>query len=622
VDDPNTPVDDSSEHGNAFLPPVAAWSGASERYLAAADDPWITRAESSDFRATADAGETWRWLRRLASARDDMSIQTIGRSAGRRDIDMVIVSRVGFDPHTVRESGKAILLVQACIHAGEVDGKDAMLLLLRDLAAGRRPQILDEAVILFVPILNVDGYAHFAPHRRINQRGPREVGLHTNDQNLNLNRDFGKLDAPESRAIVDLINAWNPDLYIDTHVTDGADYRYDVTFGSTAGVHGWSPTIAAWLASELLPLGHAQLAAEGHEPGPLTLAVNDRDMSAGRFDFAANARFTTGYASLRHLPAILIENHSLKPFRQRVLGLYVLLATLIAATAKEVKALRAAVSVDRARRPDCIPLGWTVSPSDGTPAAPFKGIRSTLITYSISGEPIPQWTGEADDTPVSVVPMSTASASVKRPLAYFVPAHLFELVTRLEHHGIQVEELSAAQDARVQRIRLPDARVIGARHEIGIVGTAAAQTGEARVSDARMSDARVSEGRMRVSPGRVHRESLSMTIPKGTFRIALDQALGDLAAVLLEVESPDSFFQWGFMLSIFEDTAHGEPYVLEPLGEQLLRDRPELEQAFNAALAEDPAFAADAEARRRWILARTPYADPRYRVYPILSEEP
>ncbi len=597
---------------NPCLPPVSAWSGASERNVAAADDPWITRAELSDFRETAATAETWEWLRRLTVACNDMAIRSIGLSAGRRDIGMVIASRFGFDPHAVRASGKAIVLVQACIHAGEVDGKDAMLLLLRDLATGRRPQLLDETVILFVPILNVDGYAQFGPHRRINQRGPREVGLHTNDQNLNLNRDFAKLDAPESRAIVDLINAWHPDLYIDTHVTDGADYRYDVTFGSTAGASGWSPSIGAWLDSVLLPVGHAALAAEGHEPGPLTLAVNDRDMSAGRFDFRANARFTTGYASLRHLPAILIENHSLKPFRRRVLGLYVLLAALIAETGKEVKALRAAVSVDRTLRPDCIPLGWTVQTSDPPTAQPFKGIRSMLATYPISGEAISQWTGEADDTPVAVVPMSTPSASARRPLAYFVPAHLFDLVMRLEHHGIEVEELTAAQDARVQRLRLPDARVIGARHETGIVGTAAAQGSESRVS----------EGRVRVSPGQVHRESLSMTIPQGTFRVALDQPLGDLAAVLLEVESPDSFFQWGFLLSIFEDTAHGEPYVLEPLGEQLLRERPDVAAAFNAALARDAAFAADAEARRRWILARTPYADPRYRVYPILSEYP
>jgi murein tripeptide amidase MpaA len=617
VTDPNNALD---EPDNPFLPPLSAWSGASERHLAAADDPWITRAESSDFRDTADAVETWEWLRRLEDACDDMAIRTIGQSAGRREIDMVIASRFGFDPHAVRASAKAIVLVQACIHAGEVDGKDAMLLLLRDLAVGRRSHILDEAVVLFVPIVNVDGYAHFGPHRRINQRGPHEVGLHTNDQNLNLNRDFAKLDAPESRAIVDLINAWNPDLFIDTHVTDGADYRYDVTFGSTtgacrstdargstAGASCWSPTIAAWLDAELLPVGHAALEAEGHEPGPLTLAVNDRDMSAGRFDFRANARFATGYASLRHLPAILIENHSLKPFRRRVLGLYVLLAALIAETAKQVTALRAAVRADRARRPDRIPLGWTVSTGDGTPAAPFKGIRSTLKTFVVSGEPIPQWTGEADDTPVALVPMSTPSASVRRPLAYFVPAHLIDIVMRLEHHGIQVEELNAPQVFHVQLTRLPEARVIGSRHETGIVGTAAAE---------------VSEGRVRVTPGPVHRESLSMTLRKGTFRVALDQPLGDLAAVLLEVESPDSFFQWGFMLSMLEDTAHGEPYVLEPLGDQLLRDRPDLKAAFDAALARDAAFAANPEARRRWILARTPYADPRYRVYPILSEEP
>jgi hypothetical protein len=591
---------------DSVLPPTPAWTGPSERHVAPSSDPHITTAEASEFQETADGGETWRWLRRLTDGCQDLAIRTIGSSAGGRAIDMVIASRFGFEPAPAKTSGKAIVLIQAGIHGGEIDGKDALLMLLRDLVGGRGPDLLAQTVLLLVPILNVDGYADFRPHNRINQRGPREVGRHTNDDNLNLNRDFAKLDAPESRAIVGVINAWDPDLFIDTHVTDGADYQYDVTFGSTAGRHAWSPRIAAWLDEQLVPPVTMRLRREGHCPGPLILAVNDRDMSDGRFDFTANARFATGYANLRHLPAILIENHSLKTFRRRVLGMYVLLMSLIEGAASRVGELRAAVAADRGRRDSSVPLGWTAAPAEAHRLEPFKGVRSEPRTYTVSGEAVAHWTGEPDEQPVRVVPMTRPIAQAIRPRAYLLPAHLRDIATRLRLHGVLIETLAAPADYRVRRTHLPEATVIGAVHEAGIVGTGAGQ---------------VIEGRVRVVPGTVDLETISMTLPAGTFRVPTDQALGDLAIVLLEAESPDSFFQWGFLLGIFANAAHGEPYVLEPLGERLLESDPTLSAAFLAKLAQDARFAASPQARRAWMLERTLYKDDRHRIYPILREE-
>jgi len=589
-----------------FLPPVEEWSGASERHIAAPTDACVTTAEASEFRETADGEETWRWLRRLAAGREDLRLRAIGDSAGGRQIGMVIASRFGFEPELARASGKAIVLIQAGIHGGEIDGKDASLMLLRDLVRGRGPDLLAQAVVLLVPVLNVDGYADFGPHNRINQRGPREVGRHTNDDNLNLNRDFAKLDASESRAIVAVISAWNPDLFIDTHVTDGADYQYDVTFGSTAGRHAWSPRIAAWLDEQLLPLATEALRREGHSPGPPILTVNDRDMSDGRFAFTANARFTTGYANLRHLPAILVENHSLKPFRRRVLGMYVLLSSLLAGLAARVEELRRAVAADRRLRPTSVPLGWTAADAAAHFPAPFQGIRSEPRVYALSGEPVPRWTGEPDEQPVRVVPMTRASAYAVRPRAYLLPAHLRDIAARLRLHGVRVETLAAPAIYRLRRTHLPDAAVIGAIHEPGIVATAAGQ---------------VSEGRVRVVPGAAAHETLSLTMPAGSLRVPTDQDLGNLAIVLLEADSPDSFFQWGFMLGMFAHCAHGEPYVLEPFGERLLESDHGLRAAFAAKLAEDADFAASPEARRAWLLARSVYRDRRHLIYPILREE-
>lgn len=588
-----------------ILPPIADWTGASERHIALPTDDWAIKAEQGGFRDTADLPETLKWLERLAGAWSHASLRSIGTSAGRRDIPMMIVSRFGFDPAPVRASGKAVVLIQAGIHAGEIDGKDATMMLLRDLKAGKLGDLLDHTVLLFVPILNVDGFSRFGPHSRMNQRGPRQVGEHTNDQGLNLNRDFGKLDAPETRALIAVLNAWAPDLYIDTHVTDGVDYQYDVTFGHTAGRRGWSPEISGWLDEHLLPDAVAALEKEGHTPGPLILSVNDRDLREGRFDFCANARFATGYASLRHIPAILIENHALKTYRRRLLGLYVLLASLIVGVSRNVGGLRAAVRKDCEARREEVPLGWAVA-SGNRRVESFKGIRCVPAAFDLSGEEVPQWTGEPDDSPVAVVPMTAPSASIRRPRAYYIPPHLGDLVERLRHHGLFVEEVPAPFPLRVTRTFLEDAKVVGGRREAGIVGTSSSQ---------------VLEGRVRVDAGKVREDIVTVTLPAGAVRVTVDQPLGDLAIVLLEAESPDSFFQWGFMLSVFHETSNNEPYVLEPLGHRMLHSSDALRDAFENKLATDPGFAASPEMRRSWLLRHTPYADAGHRIYPILREE-
>jgi hypothetical protein len=482
---------DGTATAQVVLPPISEWTGPSQRHIAAPTDDWAIKAEQSGFRETADLAETLTWLERLAATWRHASLRSIGKSAGGRDIPMLIVSRFGFEPAPVRSSGKAVVLIQAGIHAGEIDGKDATMMLLRDLRAGKLGDLLDHSVLLFVPILNVDGFSCFGPYSRMNQRGPRQVGRHTNDQNLNLNRDFGKLDAPETRALVALLNAWAPDLYIDTHVTDGVDYRYDVTFGHTAGRHGWSPEISSWIDQHLLPDAVAALEKEGHTPGPLILSVNDRNLRDGRFDFCANARFTTGYASLRHIPAILIENHSLKTYRRRLLGLYVLLASLIDGVSRNVGGLRAAARRDREARRATVPLGWTVT-AENPKLGAFKGVRCVPATFGWSGEEVTRWTGEPDDSPVAIVPMTEPSASIRRPRAYYVPPHLGDIVERLRRHGILVEEITAAFPLRATRTHLDEAQVVGDRREAGIVGTSTAQ---------------VLEGHVRVDAGKVRRGS-------------------------------------------------------------------------------------------------------------------
>ena len=214
---------------------------------------------------------------------------------------------------------------------GEIDGKDAGMMLLRDMTVrGTKRDLLEHANFLFVPIFNVDGHERTSRFGRVNQRGPEVMGWRTTAKNLNLNRDYAKADSPEMRAMIGALNQWLPDLYLDLHVTDGADYQYDITFGFN-GRGGHSPAIVEWLEKTFTPAVTNDLAAAGHIPGSTDVPnwIDETDWLKGIKGWNAEPRFSTGYGDVRHLPTVLLETHSLKPYDQRVLGTYVYLESAL-----------------------------------------------------------------------------------------------------------------------------------------------------------------------------------------------------------------------------------------------------------------------------------------------------
>ncbi|HEY4292355.1 M14 family zinc carboxypeptidase, partial [Luteibacter sp.] len=213
-----------------------------------AKDSWTTPAEASSFRTTPSYAETQDYLRRLAAAAPDtLRMETFGSSPEGRPMIVMIAAKDGdLTPEKARAAGKPVVLVQAGIHPGEIEGKDAGLMLLRDFAAtGRLPHLLDHAVLVYIPVYSVDGHENSGPYFRINQNGPEEMGFRGQSQYLNLNRDYVKADAPETRAWLTLWNTWRPDLLIDIHTTDGADYQPDLTWYAE-DPHKLPPPIAAW----------------------------------------------------------------------------------------------------------------------------------------------------------------------------------------------------------------------------------------------------------------------------------------------------------------------------------------------------------------------------------------
>jgi len=487
---------------------------------------------------------------------------------------------------------KPLFLIQAGIHSGEIDGKDAGLMLIRDICFRGRGDLIDKANVLFVPVFNADGHERSTPFSRPNQRGPASQGWRNTAQNLNLNRDYMKADSPEMRAMLGLIVKYDPDFYIDIHVTDGMDYQYDITFGFDGwdGLYADSPAIGKWLNDIYRPNADAALKTNGHIPGPLIFARDETDLSKGIDLGALSPRFSNPYGDLRRLPAVLVENHSLKPYRQRVLGTYVLLEATLTALASDGKSLKAAIASDRALRPGVIDANWKAR-AEPIATVDFLSIEGRRETSPVSGGSITRWTGRAG--PTVKIPVYGSEPGLKLPVAkaYWVPATKPEVIARLNAHGVAMEAIRKARAVEVDMIRF---------------------TG--------FSVSAPSEGRVPVTATGLRHESRTEVYPPGSVRVSTDQPLGALIAYLLEPETEDSFFAWGFFAEILQRVEYMEPYAIAPMAELMLESDPQLKAEFEKRLKDDAAFAASPLGRLQFFYDRSPFYDDRYLLYPVGRE--
>ncbi len=586
-----TSVSNVAPWDQAFLPPAPSWNGASKALLRDASDPWVTAFEADaahDF--SPSYADTRAWFDRLDAASDLIRIEQFGVSPEGRPIYAVIASKDG----ATLDPSKPVLLAQAGIHPGEIDGKDAGMMLLRDMAFYGKDGLLDRANLILIPILSVDGHERTSPYSRPNQRGPRNQGWRHTATNQNLNRDFMKLDQAEMQAVMGLIHKYNPDLYVDIHVTDGIDYQYDVTYGYNGedGVWSRSPAIAQWLDDAFKPEMNAALEAQGHIPGELVFAIDDRDPKKGMNDGGLGERYSNGWGSAAHIPTILIENHSLKPHEQRVLGTYVFLEEALKVLAEKSQSLRAAIGADRALRPAELPANF-IGDEQPIRIRPFKGILYDTYDSAASGRPELRWLGQPDPV-LWQVPYfgSRPTLTLKRPTAYWVPSYRADIIGRLQTHGVQMETLAATRTVAVDMLRLVDPKV----------------------------SARTNEGHVPITVGEVRTEAKDWTFPVGSVRVPTDQPMGDVAILLLEPQSSESFFAWGMFPEVLNRVEYIEAYAIAPLAEKMLAADPALKAEFEAKLAAEPAFAADGDARLAWFYERTPFYDQRFRLYPVGRE--
>ena len=555
---------------------------------------WQTLAEATDYHKSWNYADTIAFAQKLDKASDRIVYQSFGKSGEGRDLPLLIVSNgKEFTPAEAKKSDKAIILIQAGIHSGEIDGKDAGFALLRDIAITKsRADLLKDSILLFVPIYNVDGHEMASPYRRINQNGPDEMGWRATSGGLNLNRDYMKADAPETRAFLKLWNEWKPDFFFDLHVTDGADFQYNITY-EYAHFQEVSPFIKDWMDKYF----DGKIKAEVEKEGNLLthyLEFGGREVTSGIFTFIATPRFATGYAALRNRPGLLIETHSLKPYKSRVRGTYdVLWKTIEEINRSKTSLFEANKKADE----ETVFRGKTYDASRQFPlqldltdkSEPFqlKAVEYKLEDSAISGGKKLVYGTNPKEITVKKFDDAKITQAAAPPLYYIIPPQFQDAIERIQAHGIKFERTTKPLKIEVESYRLTEPKWATMPFENRLVLS---------FKPVPMTETR--------------------TFPVNSILIPLTQETANVAIHLLEPNSGDSLVYWGFFNAIFEQKEYFSDYIMEKIAAEMLLKDANLRAEFEEKL-KDEKFAKSPRMRLNFFYERSPYSDKRIGIYPV-----
>ena len=519
---------------------------------------------------------------------------TFGTTPEGRPMKALVASTSGaLTPEQAQRRGLPVVLIQGGIHAGEIDGKDAGFLALREVLEGKAaPGTLDNLVWVFVPVFNVDGHERFGAWNRPNQRGPKEMGWRTTAQNYNLNRDYLKADTPEMQAMLQLVQRWDPLVTVDLHATNGAQFEHDISIQVEPVHAGDAGLRKAGLALRTGVID--DLSKQGSLPLPYypSFVVQD-DPTSGFEDSVPPPRFSHGYYLLRNRIAMLVETHSWKEYPVRVRITRNTVVSVLDHVARDGAAwLAAAKQADVAAAElggQQEPLTYVAAPTART--VDFRGYAYTRMTSDVSGALMTRY----DETTPQIwkVPLKDdirPGVVVDAPKAgYLVPAADAAWVAAvLKTHGVDYRLLGKAWSGDVEAFRASKSSF----------GAGSVETHQ----------------RLTVEGSWQHE---ARGVPTGSLFVPIAQAKSRLVMALLEPLAPDSLLAWGRFNNAFERKEYMEDYVAESVAREMLRD-PALKAEFEKKLREDKAFAGDPTARLEFFYRRHPSWDERYQLYSVL----
>ncbi|MGN6568414.1 MAG: M14 family metallopeptidase [Flavipsychrobacter sp.] len=497
-----------------------------------------------------------------------------------------------FDRLRWKKQGKIILLINNGIHPGEPDGIDACMMMLRDAASGKI-KIPDNVALAVIPVFNIGGALNRNSYSRANQNGPEAYGFRGSAQNLDLNRDFIKLDAKATRSLVALFHKLDPEIFIDNHVSDGADYQHVMTLLATQH-NKLGGTLGKYMDKTFVPMVYADMKKKGYDLVPY---VNDFNSTPdhGWTEFYDLPRFSSGFAAMWQTMAFVPETHMLKPYKQRVIATYDLMCSFIKLVSQHADVIQEVRMKDREAmfKKTTFTLNWKPDTSRYT-MTPFKGYAAEYKKSEVSG--LPRLYYDRSKPFTKEVPFYNyfiPTQKVTAPKAYIIKQGWDDVIDRLKRNEVAMQQLDRDTTLELSVYHIEKYETVQHPYEKHYLH----------------------------KDVQVQKTTEKIKLIKGDYIIPTDQLARRYLVETLEPTAPDAFFAWNFFDAVLQEKEYFSDYVFEETAAKLLQKDTSLQRMLDEKRRTDAAFAKDGAAQLEFIYKHSPYAEPEYMRYPVFRLE-
>lgn len=547
-----------------------------------------TPYELSNKNQTATYEQAIAYYKQLAKVSPQAKLLTYGATDFGKPLHLLVLSKNKvFDPVELRKNNQRILLINNGIHPGEPEGIDASMMLARDLLKDNH--LPANVVVCIIPVYNIDGSFNRSSTSRANQNGPEAYGFRGNSKNYDLNRDFIKTDSKNSAAFQEIFNTWQPEIFVDTHTSNGADYQYTMTLIPTQK-DKLNPILADYLTKTMVPALYAGMKKKGYELIPYINSVENTP-DAGITGFLETPRYSTGYAALHNSIGFMPETHMLKAYQKRVESTYQLLQTYVALVSRDAKIIgenkRKADKAASTQKE--FPLSWKLNETTYE-LITFKGFAAKYKPSAVSGADRLYYDRNDPYTKkIKYWNKFEPQLSVEKPAAYVIPKAWDKVIGLLKLNGVKVQELKEDKDLAVDVYYIEDYKTAS----------------------------RPYEGHYIHNNVQLATKKQTLKFYKGDYLVYVDQPQNRYIMETLEPQATDSFFNWNFFDSVLDQKEHYSAYVFEDTAAGLLKDDPQLKTRLNQKKVKDSTFAQNPSAQLEFVYQNSNYYEKTHLRYPI-----
>jgi hypothetical protein len=548
-----------------------------------------TLFEKSNGKESPAYGDIISWWKKMDAASPNVKMLTMGPTDAGFPLHLVLVTTDGdFNIEGSRKKNKRIILVNNGIHPGEPDGIDASMLLVRDIAINKY-KLPSNLLLALIPVYNIGGCLNRSPNYRVDQDGPVEKGFRGNSQNLDLNRDFIKCDSKDSRSFAEIFHMLDPDVFVDNHVSNGADYQHIMTL-LVSQHNKLGGSMGQFMNKDFEPGLLKLMKEKGYDLVPYVNSFADTP-EAGWSEYWDGPRYSSGYATLWNTFAFVPETHMLKTYEQRVKSTYALMQCFIEFTSKyseAIKGLRMAQLIEQMKATD-IPISWTLDRTKYAEVT-YKGYQSGRKNSEISGLPRLYYDRTKPfEKQVKIYNHYEPKTWIKKPKAYIIPQGWWKVIDLLKLNKVEMHQLTKDSTIEVEVYRIDDYKTSARQYEMHHLN-----------SDVKISST-IQKRQFR----------------KGDYIIPVDQAAARFLIETLEPQAEDSYFAWNFFDGILGQKEGVSDYVFEETAVAYLKEHPELKSKLEERKASDTSFAKNGRAQLNFVYQNSPYFEPDYLRYPV-----